>query len=411
MKKTLILTLILQSLLSQAQFQKKVSIYPSQLKSLGSININPDFEFSSVTIAANDENDFENAYLIAQQDTFWLNADEHDSNDSIVFSNLIIFNNNQQEIKFHQEKQTGELTFHFLNAYTTATKSTKKTQNKDDNCLTEPESISQEIWRSGLPEPDYERIVHEVHNLIIHHSAGSNTDTNYTNVIRNIYLYHTQSLQWSDIGYNYIIAQNGQLFDGRDPGDYEQDNVLGAHFCGSNTGTMGICVLGNYEDVQATDTSLITLEKLLAWKASKDSINVYSTYSHPLNSTLDCIAGHRDGCSTLCPGENLYNVLPTIRYKVDSILNAYGYNFEITTIESQLETNKQLFTVNYQAKTIDLISTDNNIKQVCIYDRTGKRKKQSTDLHPIGFNDWPQGLYIIRIETDDQSITNKLLLY
>ena len=180
--------------------------------------------------------------------------------------------------------------------------------------------IDQSEWRVGLTEPDYIRIENEVHNLIIHHTAGSNTDDNYFQVVRSIYIYHTETRGWSDIGYNYLIAQDGSIFKGRDPGDLEQDNVLGAHFCSSNTGTMGISILGTYTDIAPPDTAIASLIELLNWKAGKDGLDPIGVFPHPLNDELPVIAGHRDGCSTECPGEMLYTLLNEIR---ENTLNAF----------------------------------------------------------------------------------------
>lgn len=185
--------------------------------------------------------------------------------------------------------------------------------------------IDQSVWRIDLPDPDYIRIPNEVHNLIIHHTAGSNTDTNYIQVIRNIYIFHTEVRGWSDIGYNYVIAQDGTIFKARDPGGLEQDNVLGAHFCASNTGTMGISMMGTYTDIAPPDTALQSLVKLLNWKAGKDSLDPLGHYPHPLNPALPVIAGHRDGCATECPGEMLYEKLQEIRDSTWEAFQACGY--------------------------------------------------------------------------------------
>ena len=83
----------------------------------------------------------------------------------------------------------------------------------------------------------------------MHHSAGSTFDTNYTAVVRSYYLLHTEVNGWDDIGYNYLIARDGSIFAGRDPQNrtgVAQDNVHGAHFCGKNDYTMGICVIGDF---------------------------------------------------------------------------------------------------------------------------------------------------------------------
>lgn len=180
--------------------------------------------------------------------------------------------------------------------------------------------IDQSEWRDGLPDPDYERIITNVHNLIIHHTAGSNTNTDYFLVVRNIYIYHTEIRGWSDIGYNYLIAQDGSIFKGRDPGNGEQDNVMGAHFCAANTGTMGISILGTYTDIAPPDLAIEALIRILTWKTGKDSLDPTGIYPHSLNNNLPVIAGHRDGCATECPGEMLYAYIAEIR---DSTLHLF----------------------------------------------------------------------------------------
>ncbi|WP_421763602.1 N-acetylmuramoyl-L-alanine amidase [Ekhidna sp.] len=185
-----------------------------------------------------------------------------------------------------------------------------------NECGNPPPSVPQSTWRGGLPEPNYSRSFHEVFHNVVHHAAGSNTNTNYTQVVRDIYLYHTEVNGWSDIGYNYLIAQDGTLFAGRDPGSGSQDNVRGAHFCGSNTGTLGVCLLGNYETANPTSASINTLTTFLTYQLLSQGRNPFDTYNHPLGN-LETVIGHRDGCSTLCPGENVYSLLNEIRLEVE----------------------------------------------------------------------------------------------
>lgn len=187
--------------------------------------------------------------------------------------------------------------------------------DKTEDCL-KPETIPPSQWRSGLPDPTVVPLKTEVFHCIVHHSAGSNTDTNYTDIVRNIYLYHTQVRGWDDIGYNFLTAQNGQVFSGRDAqGVADEDNIQGAHFCAKNAGTMGICVLGDYETALLSNSSFTRITQLLSWKLHKESLSTFSERPHPYpgGDLLSSIAGHRDGCSTLCPGKNVYNLLDSLR--------------------------------------------------------------------------------------------------
>lgn len=184
--------------------------------------------------------------------------------------------------------------------------------------------IAQSSWRDGLPTPTYNRAFTAVEHMILHHSAGSNSATNYTQVVRDIYLYHTQVNGWSDIGYNYLVAQDGSIYAGRDPDGGDQLTVRGAHFCGANSGTSGVCLLGNYEQVEPTGPSLDRLSQLLSFSFAQLDLVPFTTKTHSTGS-LNTLAGHRNGCATLCPGENLYGKLNQLRSSVAQGLENCGF--------------------------------------------------------------------------------------
>jgi len=215
-----------------------------------------------------------------------------------------------KEISSFSSEHQGIL--HLINTGPTPKIGSNFRSEQQDECDFTPNAIPQSEWRAGLPEPSYSRSFTDVEHVIVHHSAGSNTATDYTQVIRDIYIYHTESNGWSDIGYNFVIAQNGDLYAARDPDGGEQDNVIGAHFCGSNGSTMGICLMGNYETAEPTQETWNTLENLVAYKLNKESLDPQLYSEHPLGY-IGNIAGHRDGCSTSCPGENVYLKLEQLR--------------------------------------------------------------------------------------------------
>ncbi len=206
-------------------------------------------------------------------------------------------------------------------------------------------SIPQSEWRSGLAAPDYARSFTTVSHAVVHHAAGSNSATDYTKVVRDIYLYHTQVNGWSDVGYNYLVAQNGDIYDGRDPDGGDQDNVRGAHFCGSNSGTMGICLLGNYETATPTNATWASLQNIIAFKLDKESLDPLGSYPHAFGS-LGSIIGHRDGCSTLCPGENVYNRLASLRTSVNDKLGDCKSNLSFTTTDLTINAGEQITFTN-----------------------------------------------------------------
>lgn len=176
----------------------------------------------------------------------------------------------------------------------------------------QPAYLDRAAWcPTGDCPPDPTPTPTNVTHLIIHHSATANSANDWAAVVRSFWDWHVNVNGWDDIGYNWLIAPNGAVYEGRG------DNILGAHFCGKNGGTMGVCVIGTYTYVLPTQAALDKLEELLAWKACDVGIAPEETAYHA-SSGLDLhrISGHRDGCSTECPGDMLYPAIPALRTAV-----------------------------------------------------------------------------------------------
>jgi PKD repeat protein len=280
-------------------------------------------EFSSLAIKA-PEIFFEEynlpPFLMISQQSFQILQDIHvEVNSGDFSSNLILPTQNFSSAIIFHPTFSGRIKVHLIYAAVREVQNLEKYRVLEDPCAP-PIAVPQSEWRAGLPDPDYTRSFTQVQHMIIHHSAGSNTETDYVKVVRNIYLFHTQSNGWSDMGYNYLVAQDGTIFTGRDPLAGEQDNVIGAHFCGRNAGTMGICILGTYSNVEPTTVALQSVASVLTWKAFKDNLDPLGFQSHPANPNLGVIAGHRNGCATECPGQRTYNKLDSIRGAVQHLL-------------------------------------------------------------------------------------------
>ncbi len=297
--------------------QKMAQVVPSN-----SYMVNNKDYFTSLSIQIDKNQTFDGVYFIDKNDTFLVSKDEHvEAINGVINSNLISFNNPISQIRFFSGKISNAVVFNFINGSKAEITKKQTDSAKLNNCLTEPTSVGQQYWRSGLNAPNYTRKFSKVKNVIIHHSAGSNTNTNYTQVVRDIYIYHTQVNGWSDIGYNYLIAQDGTIFKGRDPNAGLQDDVRGAHFCGMNTGTMGVCLLGNYTSIAPTNETIQSLMKLLSWKLDKEGVNAFESFAFN-ELKLGAIAGHRDGCATECPGTKTYKKIANFKNEVNSMIEA-----------------------------------------------------------------------------------------
>lgn len=161
--------------------------------------------------------------------------------------------------------------------------------------------------------PAYTTVTHAV----VHHTAGANSVPDWDAEIRNIWFLHTISNGWGDIGYNFLIAPSGTIYEGRAGGQ----GAIGAHFSCRNSNTVGIALLGTYSNVSPADAALASLRRILGELMTKNGIDPLATVLHPSSGlNLPTILGHRDGnvpgatCTiTECPGNVVYSMLPAMR--------------------------------------------------------------------------------------------------
>lgn len=122
--------------------------------------------------------------------------------------------------------------------------------------------------------------------IIVHHSAGPSSAT--VESIRRAHL----ARGWSDVGYHLLIREDpdhGWLIEGGRP-----LAAVGAHDEGQNTGTIGVCILGDYS------TGPVPRE---AWHLLCGALaGLLIRYGLP----IPCIEGHGEnegpGHATACPG-------------------------------------------------------------------------------------------------------------
>ncbi len=171
----------------------------------------------------------------------------------------------------------------------------------------------------------------KITKIIVHHTATTKDLSDPAQAIRNIYYWHAVTRGWGDIGYNYIIDQQGNIYEGRFGGD----GVVGAHAGRGNIGSIGIAALGNYEDSEVPQQVLTSLVTLLRAKTRQYNIDPTGN-SVFRGENLPNIMGHRDIMSTSCPGEKLYALLPALRLAVKA-----GFQSNIVDRGRNLAVNKK----------------------------------------------------------------------
>lgn len=189
---------------------------------------------------------------------------------------------------------------------------------------------AREAWRE--PGPGVNRRLRQVH---VHHTATGNdyTKADVPGIINAVYAHHTKTLGWSDIGYNFLVDRFGRAWLGRKGS--QQRLVQGAHTMGFNHASVGIAVIGNFEEVVPRRRVLRKVAMLAAWRLDRATprgrvrargkvrVTSHGSDRYPAGAgvRLPVIDGHRDTNSTECPGTYLYAGLPTIRKQAQWLLH------------------------------------------------------------------------------------------
>lgn len=279
-----------------------------------------------------------------------------------------------------------------------------------------PSYVNRVAWNcpSGeaytTPPASYTQVTH----LIVHHSAGVNTSSNWPQVVLSIWNYHVNSNGWSDIAYNWLIDPNGVVYEGRGGGD----NVLGAHFCGTNAGTMGVCMLGNFQQVEVAQKAFDSLVKILTWKACARNLDPNQIAFHPSSGLqLYRVSGHRDGCTTECPGDNLYRLLPQVRSRISTVLNPSTGTKDISDMPLKLAISPNPGRVS-ESIWLNFESQGSKNGTLIVFDAQGQVMQKQTLRLTDGKNTWllniPQltkGQYVLRWEDlDGHLVLNQRLI-
>jgi hypothetical protein len=164
-----------------------------------------------------------------------------------------------------------------------------------------------ESWMTWAPQ------YQNVQAMAVHHTVTSDGGLDPAAIVRAIYAFHAlpepDGRGWGDIGYNYLVDASGRIYEGR----YGGPRVIG-HHAGDphNAGTVGISLIGNYEDAPVSAAMYDGLTTFLADQCVAFGVD-------PLGQTyladrwLPTIFGHRDVSATACPGQYAYTLLPSIR--------------------------------------------------------------------------------------------------
>ncbi len=206
--------------------------------------------------------------------------------------------------------------------------------------------INRQQWRADESLATWEPRYKNITGIIVHHTAWPNDPNgDYPRTVRAIYLFHTQGRGWGDIGYNYLIDPNGNIYEGRKGGG----GAIAAHTGGKNGGNIGISLMGDFSYNPPTIEQQRSLVNLIGERAILHGLD--------LNWQTN-VTGHRDWNATSCPGEELYKIMPNI------VQSARQYVADRTAGPlAQARTQARVLTINYTDTRLRIEFTDEALSQ------------------------------------------------
>jgi hypothetical protein len=229
-------------------------------------------------------------------------------------------------------------------------------------------TLTWEQWRPLLWPQRYH---HAKDKIVLHHTAsdisGLRTKQDFTTLVQNIYKFHAHSRWWGDIGYNFLIDPLGNIYEWRAWGE----GVIGAHAEWNNTDSIGIALIGDYDDnqpPQAMLDALIRLMTALSWKYGIDLAKEH-TYYVPLSDapwirtlSLSGFVGHRDLKATACPGVQLWAQMPMIQRIVTRNVHLFRqlWVFDFNAIQMHTINKTHYFDWSRWSFTVPIMGLDPN---------------------------------------------------
>ncbi|KAM9113727.1 peptidoglycan-recognition protein SC2-like [Pangshura tecta] len=156
-----------------------------------------------------------------------------------------------------------------------------------------PTIVSRSQWGAWSPK-SRASLKTPVPYVIIHHTAGNRCTSllSCTEQVKGIQNYHVNKRGWSDIGYNFLIGEDGRVYEGRGW------STVGAHAKNWNSKSLGLSFLGTFTNGVPSTAALNAARSLIRCAVSRGFLS--PTYT---------LKGHRNVSPTSCPGNALYGVI------------------------------------------------------------------------------------------------------
>ena len=170
-----------------------------------------------------------------------------------------------------------------------------------------------------------------IRKIVVHHTASPNGAKDPAATVRFGYELHVVGRGFTDIGYNFLIGPDGEIFEGRRARKYGKNElhtgedgsgnaIIGGHTKGRNAGTCGIALIGNFMKTTPSGAAIDSLIHLASWEAQRHRIDPLGSDEFITTDSTKLvfpnIVGHRGVGATLCPGTRMAAAMPWLRQQV-----------------------------------------------------------------------------------------------
>ncbi|MCD6285103.1 MAG: SpoIID/LytB domain-containing protein, partial [Anaerolineae bacterium] len=175
---------------------------------------------------------------------------------------------------------------------------------------TGPDVVIRAEWGADEDLMRWEPVYRQPRVIVLHNTGMDLADSDSAAALRAEYLYSALIRGYGDIGYNYLVGPDGQIYEGR----YGGPGVVGRHAGRYDWGSIGIALLGNYGGAlpPTVETALVDLLTQLCREQGIDPQG--ETYF--VDGTFPNLMTHSELGATSCPGAGLQGQMDDIRAQV-----------------------------------------------------------------------------------------------
>jgi hypothetical protein len=163
-----------------------------------------------------------------------------------------------------------------------------------------PADVARPRSEWGARSTNCGRPTHNPQYITLHHTVTPiNDNLSPAARIQQIQAYHIDTNGWCDIGYHFIVSQDGQIW------QVEDETRVAAHVGNHNTGNVGVALLGDFTNAEPSQAQLDGAARITQWVAGTYGIATDTAH----------VKGHRDwpGAATACPGNRFHAILDQVR--------------------------------------------------------------------------------------------------